>query len=333
MKKNIRFVLLVALAACNLSLQTTPTPQTFQTRQTVKAAQTVKAPRVPKPLKLETIISRLMIEQGRQAVANPIHLTNHQNRPCQSIDTLISSSGAPVTCGPAYATLRTILARQPLFKKYPVTLHQATNENGNIIACATKTSIILYPLFQRQCDGSKLFTLYHEVQHHRYNDCNHLLDIKLDNKNHLANLKPTSKVKSILANSTIDLSNKEMLSLLEENDYCIQTFIRRFQEKRADTQAMQTMRCPCCIKEAITSSRSNECTINPKGYLRTWQFHSRILKLEKQGKTCLHHHKNGGQIDTSINDSSTLADRLMIINKKTLPSHPQKTNTDPKSNA
>ncbi len=302
----MQLFIFIAITTCNLLPQVTPEAQISHVVSTVNTIQTQE------PVKLEQAISDLMIERDKQTIAQPSHLKKYRNRPHQSTDEFISSTNS-LPCGPVQMALQTLIYKQPLLRNFPLTLHQTTTENGNVIACAVKASIVLYPLFQRQPDASKLFTLHHELQHHLYNDCNHGLDIQMHNRNHLSSLKRTAKVQSILENNTSDQQDETMLSILQKNELKTQKLILRVQERRADTQAMNTMQCPYCLHETAISSCSNNRKLDPKGYLRQWQFKPRINELKALGFLCLHHHGNGKRIDLSIKDSSTLASRLIII--------------------
>ena len=187
-----------------------------------------------------------------------------------------------------------ILQSKPIFLKYPLQLRHSLCDmiQGPI---AISSSIILHDRFHTEHDAVKLFILFHELQHHLYNDVadNHLEKI----------INLTSK-------------NPRFAAQLAEHNLSLRNHISRYAEHRADTKAMESICCPYCLQEITANICSRNLpagTFHPQGYLCCWQFEPRITELLAQKKCCQHHINTGKHINLTTIDESTLLDRLITV--------------------
>ena len=99
--------------------------------------------------------------------------------------------------------------------------------------------------------------------------------------------------------------------------------INRYNEWRCDTQALLTIQCPYCLLELAletfhskSKSSSTPGLFNPKGYLETWQMIPQVDLLYNKETICKHHLNNNRNIDLTINNGSSLKNRLHIVHKQ-----------------
>lgn len=261
---------------------------------------------------IEKSIAELMLKLDQETLLD--------NNYCQSNNNSFASYGK-ITSGNIYEVFLSIIKKNKYLKSCPPQL-LLSYKNSTNIAQTKNRCIILNSKFNQAPDVEKLFTLLHEITHYVYKDDIHLQNIYKHNKNYLSDLA----------------ENKEIKFLLEENTSEIQNEIQRFMEWRSDTQALKQIECSCCVKELYVIQQlaeeagmqkyikplslmyQNKVVIPhgvyyPTGYLLSWQYESRIQELSNSHTICLHHYFNHEVIDLSKNDTSTLLNRLIIIDK------------------
>jgi len=200
-----------------------------------------------------------------------------------------------IESGPTHELFQHMLNTQQLFSKYPIQLRRSMCDmiTGPL---ATSSCIILSDMYYQNSDALKLFILYHELQHHIYNDMGN---------NHLEKI------------INLNTANVELQEKLEKNKKSLKSHIDRYVEYRSDTKAMQLIECPYCLQEIALAHdkiqrKRAPGTYHSHGYLLSWQFEPSINELLAQKKCCQHHIDTGKQINISIVDESTLLNRLII---------------------
>ena len=127
-----------------------------------------------------------------------------------------------VESGTTYELFQHMLNTQQLFLKYPIQLRRSISDM--ITGTFTTTScIILNDVYYQNPDALKLFILYHELQHHIYNDIG---------DNHLEKM------------INLQTTNSELKEKLAQNKKSLQSHIVRYVEYRSDMKAMQLIECP-----------------------------------------------------------------------------------------
>lgn len=250
---------------------------------------------------IEHIIPDLIEKRDQNLIVNKDYTTCpcthliHQNK-----ELCIKTISSPINSGITYEVLQKILENLHCMPNYSIQLRY---DNHGIINGPTSVGsyIILDKNYYQFSDAIKLFTLYHELQHHLYNDIAN---------NHLTTI--------IAMAETSELKEK-----LEKNKDNLSRHIKRYIEYRADRQAMLSMQCPYCLEEIartysaiykiIQSHKQNSNTYNPDGYLCDWQFQPHINQLKSEKKCCQHHYNTGNKIDVSITNESSMLNRLIIM--------------------
>ena len=285
-----------------------------------KCSQTVAMIKERKTVNLEKSIPLLMQVLTKEIHTMPELISAGQEAEYISdINQAIINSTHSIENGPSYGLFNAIINKNELLKNRNISLHNVLPQFYSYYidyrAFTVLSYLILNHDYYKNSDARKLFTMHHELQHQLNGDNSLKTSIaKFQNKSALADLTQTRYVRSILKPSIKNAQGKNLEVILDENGTSLQQEVSRYEEYRADTGALHSIDCPCCIKEA-SQGRSNNPGYDPDGYLYAWQYQPRMKELQKKGTICQHHHENGEQIDTSITDSSTLIKRLNIIQK------------------
>lgn len=243
---------------------------------------------------IENSIPELIMQYDENILATPTNLRKQALKPTHILycnkEFCIQATTKKISFGITYQVFQQILESIPAAKDLYIELLHNTSEEITF-PMAVGSSIILHNQYQNCPDATKLFILYHELQHHIYNDVadNHLLKMIQQAK--------TSQTKEQLAIHQLSLKNH----------------IRRYIEYRADSQAMLMTQCPYCLEEIAQNLQASSQKYNPQGYLHPWQYQPRIDKLMSEKKCCQHHNDTGNIIDLSIIDESSLLNRLTIL--------------------
>jgi len=287
-----------------------------------KCSQTVAMIKERKTVNLEKSVPLLM-----EVLTKEIH-TMQEVVPTQEyieferrVDNIYKPMMTPITTGPSYELCNTIINKNELLKKRNLSLQYALPKlnnhciNNNEYAFVLQSYVVLTSLYDKKQDATKLFGMHHELQHQLNGDQSiRMRSYFKKNKSVLADLTQTPYVRSILKPHIKNAQGQNLQDILQQNGPSLQQEVSRYEEYRADTGALHSIDCPCCIKEA-SQGRFNNPGYYPGGYLYSWQLQPRIKELQKKGTICQHHHENGEKIDTSITDGSTLMKRLHIIQK------------------
>ena len=334
--------LLIITTACNVQAslpveywKNEPTTYIKYPSQSIKPAstlqarcnQTIAAIKARKTINLTTVIPRLMDAFTQEMHTMPDKIIIPEIYPKVMVSILSCAHAfndyitKPVDSGPHYEVFKHIIEKDPILKKRNPSFNTTSGWIGDILfwyngagGCSTNSKVI-FPS-NNNPDAWYLFAINHELQHQRNGMNSTRWQIaSLHSNNALIDLKKTLRVQSILKSKIKNNQGTNIETILQANGDEVQKEIIRYEEYRADTQAIKAMQCPLCVQEASIDHPENQ-GYNPKGYLYQWQFQPRIDQLKAQRTICQHHHENGEIIDTSITDGSTLAKRLNIIQKK-----------------